>query len=111
MKSAREYLDEDLEAVVGNGPMGGPPSYADYPSTQHQPMMAPPGMMPGYYPVSNYPISPAMMGGMGTLPESVPIYKKPLVTFFTGAALVGAAWIYFDLVRPRMAKAKAKAAK
>jgi hypothetical protein len=92
MKSAREYLDEDLEAVVGG-----------FQSPQPLPM-APPGMMPGYYPVSNYPISPAM-SGMGTVDAAVPIYKKPLVTFFTGAALVGAAWFYFGFVRPRMKKA------
>lgn len=101
MKSAREYLDEDLEAVIGGGQMNGSASYP-------QPLqMAPPGMMPGYYPVSNYPISPAMIGGLGTLDAAVPIYKKPLVTFFTGAVIVGAAWFYFDFVRPRMKKAKA----
>jgi len=99
MKSAREYLDEDLEAVIGGDFMG-------HSVAQPLPMaqMAPPGMMPGFYPVSNYPISPAM-NGMGTVEAPVPIYKKPIVTFFTGAALVGAAWFYFGFVRPRMKKA------
>lgn len=101
MSDSHDFLDDDLEAAMGA--MGNSLGAA-------QPLpMAPPGMMPGFYPVANYPISPAM-SGMGTT-DAVPIYKKPLVTFLTGAVLVGAAWFYFDFVRPRMKRAKARAEK
>lgn len=102
MSSSHDFLDDDLEAAMGS--MGGNSLGAASP-----PPMAPPNMMPGYYPVANYPISPAM-SGMGTT-DAVPIYKRPAVTFFTGAVIVGVAWFYFDFVRPRMKKAKAKADK
>lgn len=105
MKSGQDYLDEDFEAVVGGDFMGGNSLGLSSPYPQQQLPMAPPGMMPGYYPVANQPLN-----GMGTV-DAVPIYKKPIVTFFTGAVVVGAVWFWFDFIRPRMKKAKAKAEK
>jgi len=36
----------------------------------------------------------------------VPIYRRPLVCFGAGAAVVGAVWAYFGWWRPRQAKMK-----
>jgi hypothetical protein len=62
-------------APVGNGGNG---------------MMAPPYPLYGYGP------------GMGQ--AETPLWKRPFVTFLVGAGLVGAAWGYFQFVRPMMAK-------
>lgn len=114
MKSAREYLREDLAAAIhGDSPEidVSPPSQniIGYPG---QPpggpsRMAPPGMMPGYYPISTQPLSPYVypqMGGMGNAEAPVPFYKKPIVTFAAGALLVGGAWFWFGFLRHRMGK-------
>lgn len=107
--SLPDFLDDDLEAAVGSmggNSLGTAPVFESYPPQQLP--MALPGQMPGYYPVANYPLN-----GMGTGDTSpiIPFYKKPLVTFATGAVIVGAVWLYFDVIRPRMKKAKAKAEK
>jgi len=105
-KSAREYLDEDLEAVIGGGfPMGNAPQgFSDFPPGPGTGIPhVPPGMMPGYYPIDTNRIYPAMLG---TTPaaDSVPFYKRPLVTFAAGGAAVGAAWFYFGYWRHRNRK-------
>jgi hypothetical protein len=38
--------------------------------------------------------------------EAVPFYRRPLVCFGAGAAVVGAAWAYFAWWRPMQAKLK-----
>jgi hypothetical protein len=110
MKSAREYLKEDLAAAIHGDPPedDGPPmqSVIGYPGRPPGPpsRMAPPGMMPGYYPVSTQPLSPYVYPAMGNAEAPVPFYKKPLVTFAAGALLVGGAWFWFGFLRSRMGK-------
>lgn len=62
--------------------------------------IAPSGPMP--YPLYGVPqlqgVPPQLLAG------AVEVVKNPVVTFFAGAALVGALWIYFDVVRPKMKK-------
>jgi len=113
-KSAREYLKEDLAAAM----YGDSPEPDDAPITQniigfpgHPPgppsRMAPPGMMPGYYPVATQPLAPYVyppIPGMGNngADAAVPFYKKPIVTFAAGALIVGGAWFWFGFLRHRM---------
>ena len=97
MKTAREYLDEDLEAVGNEFSMGSSPN--GFPESMP---VVPPGMMPGYYPVDTRRIAPAMLGT--TASDAVPFYKKPVVAFAAGAAVVGGAWFWFGFLRHKMKK-------
>jgi len=45
-----------------------------------------------------YPLYGTPMGQV----ESVPFWKRPLVTFLFGAVLVGGTWAYFGWLRPKM---------
>ena len=110
MKSAREYLREDLAAAIhGDEPDLAPlpQSVIGFPGAPPGPPshMAPPGMMPGYYPVGTQPIAPYVYPSppaMGNTDAAVPFYKKPLVTFAAGALIVGGAWFWFGFLRHKM---------
>jgi len=54
------------------------------------------GMAP--YPLYGVPSYPM---GQTTTEETVPFYRQPLVCFGAGAAVVGAAWLYFAWWLPR----------
>jgi len=42
---------------------------------------------------------------MGQVEETVPFYRRPLVCFGAGAAVVGAAWFYFAWWKPKQLRA------
>ncbi len=65
--------------------------------------------MAGVAPTAAVPYPLYGIPQMGAVPPqllagAVEVVKNPVVTFFAGAAVVGALWIYFDVVRPRMKK-------
>jgi hypothetical protein len=62
--------------------------------------------MSGAPPVSGMPAYP--LYGLPALgqAEEVPFYRRPLVCFGAGAALVGIAWAYFGWWKPMQAKIK-----
>lgn len=47
---------------------------------------------------------PYPLYGLGQ--ESMPFWKRPMVTFAFGAILVGGAWAYFGWLRPKFKKMK-----
>lgn len=64
----------------------------------------------GAQPVSG--MAPYPLYGMPTMGETessaVPFYRRPLVCFGAGAAVVGVAWAYFGWWRPRRSKRQTK---
>lgn len=47
---------------------------------------------------------PYPLYGVGQITESVPIWKRPWVTFLFGALLVGGTWAYFGWIKPKFLK-------
>ncbi len=73
---------------------------------QHATRMSGAPVMPYAQPgVPAYPLY-GLPGQIGQI-EEVPFYKKPFVAFLAGAVLVGGAWLYVDVIRPRMQEKKA----
>jgi hypothetical protein len=64
-------------------------------------------MSGGAMPVNGMPSYPLYgLPPLGQTADETPFYRRPLVCFGAGAAVVGAVWAYFGWWRPRQAKLK-----
>lgn len=65
-------------------------------------------MSGGAMPTAGMPSYPlyGLPSSLGQAADEVPFYRRPLVCFGAGAAVVGLAWAYFGWWRPMQSKLK-----
>lgn len=99
----RQLMEEDLAAAMGGPSPGRTMAEGDAPQRHAYPPL--PYATYGY-PADTNPLNPArgrpMLGdAVSAAAGDVPVYKRPMVTFVAGAALVGGAWLFFDWIKPK----------